>query len=101
MGEVEDRTLSIRICFGISSKPGRKQMTTGYFQEIIDSIESLPLEEQEYLFELICKRRIEKRRSEIASNGEKTLKSLAEGTAKKGTSEDIKAYLLEDEEEEE
>ena len=35
------------------------------FQEIIDSIESLSIEDQEYLFELIRKRRIENRRAEI------------------------------------
>jgi hypothetical protein len=35
-------------------------MNTTYFQEIIDKIETLPLEDQDYLFDLIKKRRIEK-----------------------------------------
>ncbi|MDJ0601560.1 MAG: hypothetical protein QNJ37_22280 [Crocosphaera sp.] len=69
------------------------------FQEIINSIESLSIEDQDYLFDLIRKRRIDKRREEIAKNGEETLKALSLGKAKKGTAEEIKAYLLEDEEE--
>ena len=72
-------------------------MATSRFQDIIDSLESLSIEDQDYLFDLIRKRRIEKRRLEIKENGEETLKSLAIGTAIRGTSEDIKAYLLEDE----
>jgi hypothetical protein len=73
-------------------------MTTITFQELIDSIESLSLEDQDYLFDLIRKRRIEQRRLEIAKNGEETLKALKEGKAKIGTAEEIKAYLLEEEE---
>ncbi|MDJ0842809.1 hypothetical protein [Crocosphaera sp.] len=45
------------------------------------------------------KKRIDKRRSEIAKNGEETLKALSLGQGKKGTAEEIKAYLLEDEDE--
>jgi hypothetical protein len=74
-------------------------MSIGFFQDIIESVESLSIEDQDYLFELIRKRRIEKRRKQIAENGEETLKSLAMGTAKKGSAEEIMAYLLEDEEE--
>ena len=74
-------------------------MTTSRFQDIIDSLESLSVEDQDYLFNLIRNRPIEKRRLEIKENGEETLKALASRRAKKGTAEDIKAYLLEDEEE--
>jgi len=56
-------------------------MKTNSFQDLIESLESLSVEDQDYLFELICKRRIEKRRLEIAKNGEQTLKALAGGTA--------------------
>lgn len=69
------------------------------FQEIIDSIEVLPLEEQNYLFELIQKRRIEKRRSEIANNARATFNALESGTAKQGNINDLRADLLVDEEE--
>jgi|GEM_PF-6745348 len=50
------------------------------FQEIIDSLEVLSVEEQNYLFELIQKRRTEKPRSEIANNAQATIKSLENGT---------------------
>jgi hypothetical protein len=74
-------------------------MSVTFFQDLIESVESLSIEDQDYLFELIHKRRIEKRREEIAKNGQETLNALAMGTAKKGTAEEIMAYLLEDEEE--
>ncbi|MCT7952233.1 hypothetical protein NG798_20760 [Ancylothrix sp. C2] len=69
------------------------------FQEIIDSIETLPVEEQEYLFELIRKRRIENRRSEIAANAQEIFKAVDAGTAMKGNFEDLKSYLLAEDEE--
>lgn len=69
------------------------------FQEIIDSIETLPVEEQDYLFELIRKRRIENRRSEIAANAQEVFKAVDAGTAIKGNFEDLKSYLLAEDEE--
>lgn len=70
------------------------------YQEIINSIESLSIEEQENLFELIRKRRIEQRRAEIATNARKTLEAVEMGTAKSFTNfEDLKSYLLADDEE--
>ncbi|MBW4669715.1 MAG: hypothetical protein KME60_20440 [Cyanomargarita calcarea GSE-NOS-MK-12-04C] len=74
-------------------------MSIASFQQIIDSIENLSLEEQNYLFELIQKRRIEKRRSEIAAHAQTTLKAVEMGTAKRGNINDLRADLLGDEEE--
>ena len=74
-------------------------MSVTSFQEIIESIENLPLEDQDYLFDLIKKRRMEKRRLEIANNAKAIVKDFQEGRVKKRTAEEIKAYLLEDEEE--
>ena len=45
------------------------QNMTITYQKLIDAIENLPIEEQESLFELIHKRRIEKRRVKIVTNG--------------------------------
>ncbi|MFB2878744.1 hypothetical protein [Floridanema aerugineum] len=70
------------------------------FQEILDSIENLSIDDQDYLFELIKKRRVEKRRLEIAAHAKATLKSLKQGTAKKGTVDDLIADLLDDKEDE-
>ncbi len=70
------------------------------FQELIDSVEKLSLDEQDYLFELIKKRRIEKRRLEIAANAKATLESLKQGTAKKGSLDDLMADLWDDKDDE-
>jgi hypothetical protein len=69
------------------------------FQEIVDSIEGLSIEDQEELFELIRKRRVEARRAEIAANAQEVFKAVETGTAKRGSFEDLKAYLLTDENE--
>ena len=66
------------------------------FQEIIDSIESLSVEDQDYLFELIRKRRIENRRAEILANAEEVMQSFKNGTAKRGSVDDLIADLLGD-----
>jgi hypothetical protein len=66
------------------------------FQEIIDSIESLSLEDQDYLFELIRKRRIENRRAEILANAHEVMQSFQDGTAKRGSVDDLIADLLGD-----
>jgi hypothetical protein len=66
------------------------------FQEIIDSIEVLSIEDQDYLFELIRKRRIENRRREILANSEELMQSFKDGTAKRGSVDDLIADLLGD-----
>jgi len=66
------------------------------FQEIIDSIEGLPIEDQDYLFELIRKRRIENRRAEILANAQEVQQSFKDGTAKRGSVDDLIADLLGD-----
>ena len=70
-------------------------MTQGIsFQEALEKVESLSIEDRDLLFELIKKRRIEARREEIARNARDTMNSLRNGTAKKGTLEQLKADLL-------
>lgn len=69
------------------------------FQEMVDSIEELSTEDQDELFELIRKRRIEQRRLEILANAQIALKAVDEGTATRGNFEDVKSYLLEVDEE--
>jgi hypothetical protein len=66
------------------------------FQQIIESIEGLSIEDQDYLFELIRKRRIESRRQEILANSEEVMKSFKDGTAKRGSVDDLIADLLGD-----
>lgn len=69
------------------------------FQEIIESIERLSEEDQDLVFELIRKRRIETRRAEIATNAQEAFQAVETGTAEKGSFEEVKAYLLSDEDE--
>ena len=66
-------------------------------QHVIEDFETLPLEDQDLLLELIHKRRIEKKRIEIARNATQTLTSIETGQAKQGTLADLRADLLKEE----
>ncbi|MCY7384185.1 MAG: hypothetical protein LH628_16680 [Microcoleus sp. CAN_BIN18] len=68
-------------------------------QEIIDQVESLSVEDQDQFFEFIRKRRIENRRAEILANAQEVFRAVETGTAMRGTFEELKSFLLEDEEE--
>jgi hypothetical protein len=74
-------------------------MSQPLFQTVIEYVEELSEEEQNLLFELIQNRRIEKRRIEIAENATETLTALKTGKAKCGTIADLKADLLNEDEE--
>ena len=72
-------------------------MSTAYFQNLIESIETLLIKDQDYLFDLIRKRRMEKRRLEIADNAQAILTDLQQGKATIGTIDELIADLLEKE----
>ncbi len=65
-------------------------------QEIIDHVESLSIEDQDQLFELIRKRRIENRRAEILASAHEVMEAFKNGTAKRGSVDDLIADLLGD-----
>jgi hypothetical protein len=65
-------------------------------QEIINSIENLPTEDREYLFEFLQKQRIDQKRTEILTNAEELKQAFKNGTAKRGTVDDLIADLLGD-----
>ena len=69
------------------------------FQEIVDSLGSLSIEDRDRLFELIRQQRMEDRENEILTNAREVFKTVEMGTAKRGTFEDLKSYLLADDEE--
>ena len=69
------------------------------FQSVIEYVEQLSEEEQNLLIDLIQKRRIEKRRMEIAKNAIETLTALRIGTAKRGKFAKLKVDLLLEEDE--
>jgi hypothetical protein len=59
------------------------------FQAVIESVAALSDEEQDLLFQLVQKRRIVKRRQEIAQNATQTFAALKAGTAKRGSISDL------------
>jgi hypothetical protein len=67
-------------------------------QEIIDQVESLSIEDQDQLFELIRKRRIENRRAEILANAQEVMQAFKNGIAKRGSVDDLIADLIGDDE---
>ena len=68
-------------------------------QEILNSVDKLSVDDREYLFEVLRRRRIEEQRAEILANAEEVMQAFKEGTAKVGTVDDLLADLLEDDDE--
>ncbi|ANV88896.1 hypothetical protein AWQ22_14780 (plasmid) [Picosynechococcus sp. PCC 7117] len=66
------------------------------YQEILEAIAVLSMEEQEALFETLRQRRVEMKRAEILKNAQELREAVANGTASMGTAEDLIAYLNED-----
>ena len=63
------------------------------FQKALDAIESLPIEAQEKIIDIIKKRLAEDRREWIAANAHEAIMAVREGRAKYGTIEDLKRDL--------
>ncbi|MGK7888529.1 MAG: hypothetical protein AB4042_04295 [Leptolyngbyaceae cyanobacterium] len=74
-------------------------MSIGSFQDMIDAIERLSVQDQEELFELIRKRRLENRRLEIAAHAQILTNQLHSGQAKVGSVDDLIADLLDEDDE--
>ena len=64
------------------------------FQKALDAIESLPIDAQEEIIDIIKKRLAEDRREEIAANAYEAIIAVREGRAKYGTIEDLKKDLM-------
>jgi hypothetical protein len=64
------------------------------FQQALDVVERLPLEDQETLVDIIRRRLIEQRRAEIARNAQATRQAFQEGRASYGTVDDLRRDLL-------
>ncbi len=59
------------------------------FQDLIDAVESMPLEDQSMLVELINQRIIEKRRAELVARVREARDEFKRGEVKSGTFEDL------------
>jgi predicted hydrocarbon binding protein len=64
-------------------------------QTIIESVEALSEDEQDILFDLIYKRRIAKRRQEIAYNAQVTMQAVGHGTDKRATASELMVSVFE------
>jgi hypothetical protein len=72
-----------------------KVMATSRFQELIETIEALPLDDQELLIEIIHKRLIQQRRAKLAAEVAEAREAYQKGEVRRGTV----AELMEDLEE--
>jgi hypothetical protein len=63
------------------------------FDQVLDAVESLPLADQTALLQILHKRLIDQRRSEIAQNIEQGHKDHAAGNVVRGSVEDVMAAL--------
>jgi hypothetical protein len=69
-------------------------LSTSTLQAALESVEALSQEEQDFLLELIHKRRIAQRRQEILQNAAKTMEAVNNGTAQRGTAAEIMADIF-------
>jgi hypothetical protein len=66
------------------------------FQELIESVEALPIEDREILMEIVNKRIIEQRREELVADMEASLEAYRQGDVRSGTVDDLLKDLEED-----
>jgi hypothetical protein len=66
------------------------------FQDLIESVESLAIEDREMLVEIINKRIIEQRRDELLADMKESLEAYSRGDARVGTVGDLLKDLKED-----
>ena len=66
------------------------------FQELIESVESLPLGDQQMLLNIINMRIIERRRDELVADMEESLEAYRKGEVRIGTVDDLLRDLDED-----
>ena len=67
--------------------------STSHFEEVHEVVETLPLDDQELLVDLVRQRVADKRRAEIAHNIAETRAEYKAGTVKRGTAADLMAEI--------
>jgi hypothetical protein len=69
-------------------------MTKGFsFDAVLESVEALSVEEQEALLDLVRRRLVERRRSEIAANMARAQEEYKTGKMFRGTVDELMAEL--------
>jgi hypothetical protein len=87
----------------ISDHTSATMPQTSTLQTAIEAVEALSTEDQDFLFDLIHKRRTQpsqailQRREEIRQNGIAAMEAVNSGTAKRGTAAELIADLFDDE----
>jgi hypothetical protein len=71
-------------------------MSKSSFQELIESVEALPIEDREILMEIVNKRIIEQRREELVADMEASLEAYKRGDVRSGTVDNLLKDLEED-----
>ncbi|NPV61261.1 MAG: hypothetical protein HPY61_01285 [Methanotrichaceae archaeon] len=71
-------------------------MARSSFQKLIESVEALPIEDQEMLVGIINKRIIELRRDRLVADMEESLDEYCRGEARAGTADDLMKDLAQD-----
>lgn len=66
---------------------------TSYFQDVIETVEKLPPEDQMLLVEIIRQRLIEKRRMELITHVAEARQAYRNGDAQRGTVDDLMKEL--------
>ena len=64
------------------------------FERALDAIDQLSQADQDAVIEIVRRRQIARRRSEIAANTKDTLQAFREGRASYGTVDDLRRDLL-------
>jgi hypothetical protein len=65
------------------------------FQDLIEAVEAMPLEDQSLFVELINKRIIERRRSELVAEVHEARRAFESGDVKRGSFKDLMKDLKE------
>ena len=65
-------------------------------QQALDVIERLPVSDQEVVIEIVRRRLIERRRTDIAQHAAETIQAFREGRARVGTVDDLRRDLLDE-----
>jgi len=59
------------------------------FQELIESVEALPIDDREILMDIINRRIIEQKREELVADMEESLQAYRKGEVRIGTVDDL------------
>ena len=72
-----------------------KKKTSSRFQEVIETVESLPPDDQALLIEIIRQRLIQHRRAELAAEIAEARRAYQQGKVSRGTVADLMKELAE------